>query len=67
MKITLRQLETLNYVKECGCVGSGADGSVLRALAAKGLVIQHFNSAPGYTYYTWTLTKLALETVFTVI
>jgi hypothetical protein len=54
MKLTTRQAEVLDYVRRSGPVGSGSEGSILHALARKGLVVQHFNSAPGYVYYTWT-------------
>jgi len=56
-KLTPRQCEVLDYVKCCGPVGSGSDGSILRALAKKGLVVMHYNQAPGYVYYTWTVAK----------
>ena len=46
----------LQYVRTAKVVGSGYDGSILRALARKGLVTQCHNTAPGYVYYTWTLT-----------
>jgi hypothetical protein len=57
IKLTERQQEVLDYVRRCGPVGSGYDGSVLRVLAKKGLVNQHHNQAPGYVYYTWTVAK----------
>lgn len=57
-KLTARQHEVLAFLAETGgTCESGYDGSVLRALAAKGLVTKHFNSAPGYIYYTWTLNE----------
>lgn len=56
-KLTDRQKDVLEYVRSSGPVGSGCDGSVLRALEAKGLVIRHHNSAPGYVYYTWTVAR----------
>ena len=56
IKLTERQQQVLDDLRRINePVGSGYDGSVLRALAKKGLVIQHHNSAPGYIYYTWTL------------
>jgi hypothetical protein len=58
MRLTARQIEVLAFLDQIrAAVESGHDGSVLRALARKGLVIQHHNSAPGYVYYTWTLTE----------
>jgi hypothetical protein len=56
-KLTDRQQQVLDDLRKYGPTGSGSDGSVLRALAKKGLVSQHFNQAPGYTYYTWTATE----------
>lgn len=53
-KLTERQQQVLAYLRSAGCITSGQDGSVLRALARKGLVVQHSNTAPGYVYYTWT-------------
>lgn len=57
-KLTERQQQVLNDMRLIGePVVSGYDGSVLRALAKKGLVIKHYNQAPGYVYYTWTVAK----------
>lgn len=66
MKITLRQLEVLNHLKECGVSGSDSEGSVLRSLESKGLVLRHHNSAPGHTFFTWTVTDLAKSETFTI-
>jgi DNA-binding PadR family transcriptional regulator len=55
VKLTTRQIEVLLSLSQFTVAGSGTDGSVLHSLARKGLVIQHHNSAPGYVYYTWTL------------
>jgi hypothetical protein len=57
MKLTARQREVLAYLQWARTVRSSSDGSILRALAKKGLVMQHHNTAPGYVYYTWTLTE----------
>jgi len=54
--MTQRQKEVLDYVRRCKVTGTGYDGSVLWALQRKGLVRVSHNSAPGYVYYTWTLT-----------
>ena len=56
MRLTERQRDVLRHLSYAGVTGSGYDGSVLHALAAKKLVMQHHNQAPGYVYYTWTLT-----------
>ena len=67
MILTLRQLEVLNHLKECGVVRSETDGSVLRALQAKGLVAQHHNNnGCGGVYYTWTLTARAEQETFQI-
>lgn len=60
--LTSRQQEVLDFLAQIGgpCE-SGSDGSVLRTLARKGLVTQHHNTAPGYVYYTWTLTAAGIE------
>ena len=55
--LTERQKDVLEYVRSSKVVSSGSNGSVLRALAKRGLVDQHHNSAPGYVYYTWTLSE----------
>ena len=57
MKLTERQRAVLAHLRAVGCTGSGHDGSVLRALERKGLARQSHNSAPGYVYYTWSLTE----------
>ena len=58
MKITPRQAEIMVYLKECGALRSGSEGSIFRALKRKGLVLQHFNRGGGNSiYYTWTLSR----------
>lgn len=54
--LTSRQKDVMLYVLCAKVVGSGGDGTVLRALEHKGLVRRSHNSAPGYVYYTWSLT-----------
>lgn len=56
-KLTERQRGVLGaMLRRKEPVGSENSGSVLHALHLKGLVRVHHNSAPGYTFYTWTLT-----------
>lgn len=57
MKLTPRQTSVLEYLKAAQVISSDHNGSVLRTLESKGLVGRHHNSAPGYVYYTWTLTE----------
>lgn len=62
MKLTLRQVEVLAHLKECGVIRSGYDGSVLESLRKKGLVFQHSNAGGGSAvYYTWTLSPSGKE------
>ena len=58
IRLTPRQLEVLEHVRELGIVNSGDCGSVLEALRRKGLVIQHINNYPGYIAYMWTATEV---------
>ena len=56
MFMTERQKDVLSYLKTGGVATTGHDGSVLNSLAKKGLAHKHYNTAPGYVYYTCTLT-----------
>jgi hypothetical protein len=60
-KLTQRQADVLSYVRSAQVVGSGHDRSVLEALERKGLVLRSQNSAPGYVYFTWSLTAAGRE------
>jgi len=53
--LTARQRDLLVWLRTVRVTGTGYDGSVLHALAKKGLVIQCHNAAPAGVYYTWVL------------
>lgn len=56
-RLTERQRDVLgSLLRRKEPVGSEDNASVLKALRSKGLVQIHYNSAPGYVYYTWALT-----------
>ena len=56
-RLTLRQVSVVDDLRISLVMSSGVLGSVLKALEAKGIARRHHNSAPGYIYYTWTLTE----------
>ena len=58
LNLTDRQIEVLSDLKLRRVIGSDRDGSILRALEKKSLVLRHHNQFPGYVAYTWTLTDV---------